>query len=44
MRSDAPSFTHRAEFAPGKVAFEPPGKPLRIAVPLRVPRFGDVFL
>ena len=32
------------EIAPGEVAFEPPDKPFRISVPLRVPGFGHVFL
>lgn len=31
-------------FAPGKVSFEPPAKPFRISVPLRVPGFGQVYL
>ena len=30
--------------APGEAAFEPPDKPFRIAVPLRVAGFGHVFL
>ncbi len=37
-------FTIEPEFAPGQVTFEPPAKPFRIAVPLRVPGFGHVFL
>jgi hypothetical protein len=32
------------QFAPGRVAFEAPDEPFRVAVPLRVPGFGHVFL
>lgn len=32
------------KFAPGEVLFDPIDKPFRIAVPLRVPGFGHVFL
>jgi endo-1,4-beta-xylanase len=37
-------FPINPQFSPGEVVFEPPDKPFRISVPLRIPGFGQVFL
>lgn len=37
-------FTINPTLAAGEVAFDPPAKPFRIALPLQVPGFGQVFV
>ena len=37
-------FTIAPEFEPGVAAFQPPDRPFRIALPLSVPGFGQVFV
>ena len=37
-------FTIDPKFEPGTAAFQPPDRPFRIALPLTVPGFGQVFV
>jgi hypothetical protein len=37
-------FTFDPRFEPGLAAFEPPEEPFRIALPMTVPGFGQVFV
>ncbi len=37
-------FTIEPQFEPGMAAFQPPPRPFRIALPLTVPGFGQVFV
>jgi GH35 family endo-1,4-beta-xylanase len=37
-------FTMEPRFEPGEAAFQPPTEPFRIALPLTVPGFGQVFV
>jgi len=37
-------FTIQPQFEPGRAAFEPPARPFRIALPMTVPGFGEVFV
>ncbi|MBN2295808.1 MAG: endo-1,4-beta-xylanase [Pirellulales bacterium] len=37
-------FTFQPRFEPGIAAFQPPERPFRIALPLAVPGFGEVFV
>jgi endo-1,4-beta-xylanase len=37
-------FTLEPQFEPGEAAFQPPERPFRIALPMTVPGFGEVFV
>ena len=37
-------FTMQPQFEPGLAAFQPPDRPFRIALPMKVPGFGEVFV
>ena len=37
-------FTMEPQFEPGNAAFQPPERPFRIALPMTVPGFGEVFV